>query len=69
MALYGTIPLCWALSPGRAAHPSVGVFYDNPTETYVDVGSGAGDADWDLHFVSESGVLQVVARKGGEGES
>ena len=59
MALYGTIPLAWAVAPGRATHSTVGVFYDNPTETYVDVGAGPDDTNWDLHFVSESGVLSL----------
>ncbi|KAH8097590.1 alpha-1,3-glucosidase [Aureococcus anophagefferens] len=40
-------------------HSTVGVFYDNPTETYVDVGAGPDDTNWDLHFVSESGVLSL----------
>jgi len=57
MALYGTIPLAWALSPERAA--AAGVFYNNPTETFVDVDSGDDEADWSLHFVSESGVLEL----------
>ncbi|KAH8074777.1 alpha-1,3-glucosidase [Aureococcus anophagefferens] len=57
MALYGTIPLAWAVAPGREKHSTVGVFYDNPTETYVDVGAGPDDTTWDLHFVSESGEL------------
>ncbi|KAH8053123.1 alpha-1,3-glucosidase [Aureococcus anophagefferens] len=59
MALYGTIPLAWAVAPGREKHSTVGVFYDNPTETYVDVGAGPDDTTWDLHFVSESGVLSL----------
>jgi len=57
MALYGTIPLAWALSPHRETHPTAGVFYNNPTETYVDV-EETNDG-WGLHFLSESGILEL----------
>ena len=35
-----------------------GIFYNNPTETFVDV-DAVDDADWSLHFVSESGVIEL----------
>jgi len=58
MALYGTIPLAWGHSTLRGSHQTVGVFYNNPSETYVDV-EHAASKDWSLHFLSESGVLDL----------
>ena len=54
MALYGAIPLAWAVDPSRRSHHAAGVFYNNPSETFVDVSD-----DWSLRFVSESGVLEL----------
>ena len=49
MALYGGIPIVWSHTPAS----TVGAFWFNPTETFVDIESDASGSK--SHFVSESG--------------
>ncbi|KAJ1445175.1 glycosyl hydrolases family 31-domain-containing protein [Pelagophyceae sp. CCMP2097] len=58
MALYGAIPLVWAhsTSPARMATPTVGAFWLNPSETFVDVETGEQKG---VHWMSESGVVDL----------
>lgn len=53
MALYGSIPLLVAPN----ADNTVGVFWHNPTETFVDIETVDGTKK--SHWMSESGVLDV----------
>lgn len=59
MALYGAIPFMMALTPGAAASGGgvVGLFWNNPTETFVDVEkTGEGMSSY---WLSESGVVDL----------
>ena len=68
MALYGSIPFMVA----HSAHKSVGVFWNNAAETWVDIKSSksvlsslisffkTGDVPQvDTHWISESGIMDV----------
>lgn len=56
MALYGSIPVMVAANAeGRAA----GVFWNNPTETFVDVAAGPSGSGKTSRWMSESGVFDV----------
>lgn len=59
MALYGSIPL--VVSQSRASG-SVGVFWFNPTETFVDVLQNSRATT--THWMSESGVMDVFLLPG-----
>jgi len=59
MALYGHVPLVISQS---VATGSVGVFFFNPTETFVDVDESAERSK--THWISESGVLDVFLLPG-----
>ena len=56
MALYGTIPLVWGQSTSRPS--TVGAFWNNPSETFVDVSSEEGKG-WGTRWLSESGVVEL----------
>ncbi len=72
MALYGAIPFMMAplggshtggpLPPaGRQEAPIVGAaFWNNPSETWIDVLLGGARRERTAHFMSESGVLDLV---------
>lgn len=55
MALYGAIPLLVAPN----AKNTVGAFWHNPSETFVDIETLADGATKKSHWLSESGVLDV----------
>ena len=55
MALYGAVPLVVSQS---IAFGTAGVFWFNPTETFVDVMDGTGESKVS-HWMSESGVLDL----------
>lgn len=65
MTLYGAIPFMQALKK----HSTVGVFWLNAAETWIDIvknrktGDGA-KADTETHWISESGVLDVFLLPG-----
>jgi alpha 1,3-glucosidase len=68
MALYGSIPMVLAHSP---AGTTAGAFWNNPTETYVDVAKGAaagaggsGGAGVSTRWISESGVFDLFVLLG-----
>ncbi|GLE02260.1 hypothetical protein PINS_up011098 [Pythium insidiosum] len=54
MTLYGSIPVLVAPN----AQSTVGVFWHNPSETFVDVAT-ASDSEKRTHWLSESGVLDL----------
>jgi len=54
MALYGNVPLVVSHS---AEMGTAGMFWFNPSETFVDVEQGDGDVS--THFLSESGVVDI----------
>mmetsp|Transcript_10527 Transcript_10527/g.27890 ORF Transcript_10527/g.27890 Transcript_10527/m.27890 type:complete len:1009 (+) Transcript_10527:124-3150(+) len=67
MALYGTIPILWAVHQGSGNEPSVtsGFLWINPSETFVklerlDQGAPAGTGPAHAWWVSESGLLDVA---------
>ena len=65
MALYGHVPLVVSQSMKTG---TVGAFWFNPTETFVDVEedpeAGGADASSRTHFVSESGVIDLFLLPG-----
>jgi alpha 1,3-glucosidase len=55
VALYGSMPFVL----GYKENAAVGVFWNNPSETWVDIGSYVeGDGKWG-HFMSESGQIDL----------
>lgn len=58
MALYGSIPFMVAHSPERGTS---GVFWNNPSETFVDVAhsNADGSSTWTARWMSESGVVDA----------
>jgi len=60
MALYGSIPVLMAHGPGasKAGH-TAGVFWNNPTETYVDIANNREGGGVGSRWVSESGVVDL----------
>jgi alpha 1,3-glucosidase len=70
MALYGGIPMVLAHSvhptasatDGSAGTRTVGAFWHNPTETYVDVSRNGGDTQ--THWISESGIVDLFLLPG-----
>lgn len=54
MPMYGSIPFMVGVRPGSA----VGVFWVNSADTFVDIHTAANHTD--THWMSESGVLDVV---------
>jgi mannosyl-oligosaccharide alpha-1,3-glucosidase len=61
MALYGSVPIMLAHS-AAAGGRTVGVFWANVAETWVDV--DVGESDTDTHWFSESGVIDVFVMLG-----
>jgi len=64
MALYGSVPVMLAHSTGgdNIAPHTAGIFWHNPSETFVDVrGSGAGK---ETHWMSESGIFDLFMMRG-----
>jgi len=57
MALYGSIPLAWGVNT-RNDGRTVGAFWNNPSETFVDVIEEEKDGI-SLHWLSESGVIEL----------
>lgn len=55
MALYGAIPLL--VAPNAAS--TVGAFWHNPSETFVDIATDAATGAKTSHWMSESGVVDV----------
>lgn len=63
MALYGTIPVLWAHGhrcSADAGH-TAGVFWFNPSESFIDVADAAGKA---AHWLSESGEVDFFLMPG-----
>ena len=59
MALYGTIPIMLGHNPQGSNHRSVGVFWNNPSETWVDI-YNERESDGKLtHWMSESGSFSL----------
>jgi alpha 1,3-glucosidase len=59
MALYGHIPMVLAAGP---AAPSVGLFWFNPSETFVDISTS--DKRKSTHWMSESGWIDMFILPG-----
>ena len=59
MALYGDIPLMI----GHDAKKTVGAFWHNPSELFVDVGE-MGGSQIDTHWISESGIVDLMLLSG-----
>jgi alpha 1,3-glucosidase len=59
MALYGNVPLVISQSVKTG---TTGVFWFNPTETYVDIASSSGSTG--THWISESGIIDVFLLPG-----
>jgi alpha 1,3-glucosidase len=61
MALYGYVPLVVSQS---VATGTCGVFWFNPTETFVDVMSDGSDNGKTTHWISESGIIDTFLLPG-----
>lgn len=59
MALYGAIPIMLGHDPHGSNHRSVGVFWNNPSETWVDVYEDAQSEEKLTHWMSESGSFSL----------
>ncbi|PJF19786.1 Neutral alpha-glucosidase AB [Paramicrosporidium saccamoebae] len=58
MALYGAIPFMLGVQAGQAA--TTGVFWNNPSETWIDVYTADSSAvGRQTHFMSEAGILDL----------
>jgi alpha 1,3-glucosidase len=74
MALYGVIPIMLGhtTAPGKLDHRSVGVFWNNPSETWVDVYEVAHSQQQQqqqkklTHWMSESGSFEVFLMASGD---
>lgn len=55
MALYGSVPLMWAHNTKN----TVGLFWHNPSETWIDIAKNADIKSVDTHWISESGVIDA----------
>lgn len=60
LPMYGSIPLMTASKPGV----SIGVFWVNAADTYVDIDTTSSPNDSKTHWISENGVLDVVISVG-----
>ena len=56
MPMYGSIPFLMGLKPGV----SVGLFWINSADTYVDIDKSSSDKDTKTHWISENGILDVM---------
>ena len=65
MALYGAIPIMLGHNPNGSMHRSVGVFWNNPSETWVDVFDNHAVDGKLTHWMSESSsfALYIFAGK------
>lgn len=61
MALYGYVPLVVSQSVSTG---TAGVFWFNPTETFVDVMSESSDNGKTTHWISESGIIDTFLLPG-----
>lgn len=61
MALYGHVPMIVSQS---AVTGTAGVFWFNPSETFVDVMDADGDTSTTTHWMSESGVMDIFLMPG-----
>ena len=61
MALYGEVPLI--VSQSKSAG-TVGLFWFNPTETFVDVEDAPANMGTKTHWISESGILDIFILPG-----
>lgn len=59
MALYGAIPIMLGHDPKGSTHRSVGVFWNNPSETWVDVYDEHSEDGKMTHWMSESGGFSL----------
>ena len=64
MALYGAVPIMLGHNPSGADHRSVGVFWNNPSETWVDIYSEKGHDGKLTHWMSESGSFSLYVFAG-----
>lgn len=58
MALYGAIPIMIGHNPQGSLHRSVGVFWNNPSETWVDIYDDKDEGKL-THWMSESGSFSL----------
>lgn len=58
MALYGSIPLAWGHDTSSGGQ-TVGAFWNNPSETFVDVEWLSVERGRRIHWISESGVVDL----------
>ena len=65
MALYGAIPMLVARNTLSKPATLQGAFFHNPSETFVDV-TALPDGSKQVHFMAESGVLDVFVFVGPE---
>jgi alpha 1,3-glucosidase len=63
MALYGSIPLLMGHSAETGR--TVGVFFNNPSETFVDIYDANKAGGMGSHWISESGVMEIFVLPGG----
>jgi mannosyl-oligosaccharide alpha-1,3-glucosidase len=61
MALYGHVPLIVSQS---IATGTTGVFWFNPTETFVDIMDADGEQSMTSHWMSESGIMDIFLLPG-----
>lgn len=59
MALYGSIPIMLGHNPTGSKHRSVGVFWNNPSETWVDIYDNQSSDGKLTHWMSESGSFNL----------
>lgn len=59
MALYGAIPIMLGHNPSGSKHRSVGVFWNNPSETWVDIYDKNQNEGRITHWMSESGSFSM----------
>lgn len=61
MALYGNIPLLWAHGVVHEKPLTSGIFWFNPSETFVDISEGKKDNSLykETHWISESGEIDI----------
>lgn len=60
MALYGTIPVIYA----HTAKRTVAAFWFSSSETFVDISDGGAAAGMGSHWISESGVVDLMLLPG-----
>jgi len=63
MSLYGSIPLVISHSP--SVGKTVGVFFNNPSEMFVDVYDSNAAGGMGTHWMAESGIVELFVLPGG----